>query len=258
MEISIVGFCLGLILLVVPVYILQVYKVKFLAKILRALVKMVICLGLTGLCLYFVFKWNQLWINVLWVILMILAGSFMTTMKAKVNIAKYFLPITIGVLVSVLIVGMYFLLAVIGLKQSFDTRYFVPVFGLLIGGIVETNGLALRTYNMGLKYHGKMYYYLLGNGATRHEALRYFEKRALEKVSAPCISRMALMVMGFSPVVMWSMLMAGSGVLTAVAFQVLILIATFCASVVSMIVSIRVASKLSVDKYGKLKEKSEE
>jgi putative ABC transport system permease protein len=123
---------------------------------------------------------------------------------------------------------------------------------------VETNGLALRTYNMGLKYHGKMYYYLLGNGATRHEALRYFEKRALEKVSAPCISRMALMVMGFSPIVMWSMLMAGSGVLTALAFQVLILISTFCASVMSMIVSIRVASKLSVDKYGKLKEQSEE
>lgn len=253
MEISIIGFCLGLLLLIVPLYILQVYKVNFFFKILRGVLKMLITLGLTGVCLYFVFKWNQVWVSVIWILLMALAGSFLTTIKAKLNLVKHIFPIGLGVLSSVLIVGIYFLLTVIGTKNALDTRYLVPIFGLLIGGVVETNAQALRTYYMGLKNHGKLYYYLMGNGATQHEAMKYFEKRALEKVSIPCISRMAWMMIGYMPIVMWSMLVSGSDVLTAVAFQILILVAIFCASVVSIVVALRVASKLSVDKYGKLK-----
>ncbi len=253
MEISILGFCLGLLLLIVPLYILQVYKVKFLYKILRGFIKMLVTLGLTGVCLYFVFKWDIIWVNIAWILLMMLAGTLLTTMKAKLNVIRHLLPIGLGVFSSVLVVGLYFLLVMIGTEHSFDTRYLVPVFGLLIGGVVATNSQALRTYYMGMKNHGKLYYYLIGNGATRHEALRFFEKRALEKVSIPCISKMALMMVGYMPLVMWSMLVAGCDVLSAVGFQIVILIAVFCASVISMVVTLRVASKLSIDKYGKLK-----
>ena len=56
MEISIIGFCLGLLLLIVPLYILQVYKVNFFFKILRGVLKMLITLGLTGVCLYFLLE----------------------------------------------------------------------------------------------------------------------------------------------------------------------------------------------------------
>ena len=245
MNISIVGFCLGLLLLIIPIYILQLYKVNFLYRILRATLKMLIFLGLTGVCLYFVFQWNNIWVNVLWILLMMVAGTIVTTMK-------------VGVFSSALIVGVYFLLISFGMKNAIDTRYLVPIFGLLIGGIVETNAQSLRTYYMGLKYHGKLYYYLLGNGATQREALRYFEKRALEQVSIPCISKMALIMMGYTPMVMWSMLIGGSDVLTAVGLQIMVLIAVFCASVISIVVTLRVASKLSIDKYGKLKANNQE
>ena len=163
MNISIVGFCLGLLLLIIPIYILQLYKVNFLYKILRATLKMLIFLGLTGVCLYFVFQWNNIWVNVLWILLMMVAGTIVTTMKAKLNIARHLLPVGVGVFSSALIVGIYFLLISFGMKNAIDTRYLVPIFGLLIGGIVETNAQSLRTYYMGLKYHGKLYYYLLGN-----------------------------------------------------------------------------------------------
>lgn len=253
MEITIIGFCLGFLLLIIPLYILHVYKVNFLYKILRGVIKLIVSLGLTGACLYFVFKWNNIWVNVVWILLMILAGALITAVRAKLNIVKHLLPIGLGVLTSVLVVGIYFLLTIVGTKHSIDTRYLIPVFGLLIGGVVATNAQALRTYYMGLKYHGRLYYYLIGNGATQREALRYFEKRALEKTSIPCISKMALMMVGYIPMVMWSMLMVGSDVLTAVFFQIVILIAVFSASVLSIVVILRVASKLSIDKYGKLK-----
>ena len=189
---------------------------------------------------------------------MMVAGTIVTTMKAKLNIARHLLPVGVGVLSSALIVGVYFLLISFGMKNAIDTRYLVPFFGVLIVGIVETNAQSLRTYYMGLKYHGKLYYYLLGNGATQREALRCFEKRALEQVSIPCISKMALIMMGYTPMVMWSMLIGGSDVLTAVGLQIMVLIAVFCASVISIVVTLLVASKLSIDKYGKLKANNQE
>ncbi|MBQ1758840.1 MAG: ABC transporter permease, partial [Prevotella sp.] len=105
MNISIVGFCLGLLLLIIPIYILQLYKVNFLYKILRATLKMLIFLGLTGVCLYFVFQWKNIWVNVLWILLMMVAGTIVTTMKAKLNIARHLLPVGVVVFSSALIVG---------------------------------------------------------------------------------------------------------------------------------------------------------
>ena len=69
---------------------------------------------------------------------------------------------------------------------------------------------------------------------------------------------MALIMMGYTPMVMWSMLIGGSDVLTAVGLQIMVLIAVFCASVISIVVTLRVASKLSIDKYGKLKANNQE
>ena len=40
MEITIIGFCLGFLLLLIPIYILHVYKVNFLYKILRGVIKL--------------------------------------------------------------------------------------------------------------------------------------------------------------------------------------------------------------------------
>lgn len=248
------GCIIGLLMAIVPIYLLEVNGVKFLFKILRALVKMLVFLGITGLCLYFVFKWNVVYANVLFVLLMMAFGSLMIVVKSRLGVGRYLLPTFAGVFLATVIVGICLILAVKGFDNVLDANMLIPVSALLIWAIMETNAPALRTYYMGLRHHGQLYEYLLGNGATHRQAVRYFIKRAFECVSIPYIRRMALVVIGFSPIIVWSLLLFGVDVWTAIVFQAIVFIGTFCASVLSLYVSLLVAGKFSFDKYGNFKD----
>ena len=64
---------------------------------------------------------------------------------------------------------------------------------------------------------------------------------------------MAVQMVGLTPVLMWGMLLCGYSVVAAVEYQILFLAASFCASVVSMVVTLLIARKYSFDQYNKLK-----
>ena len=108
---------------------------------------------------------------------------------------------------------------------------------------------------MGLRHHNHLYYYLIGNGASVGEALRYLQKRAIEKSMQPGIRTMATTAAGVSPVVMWTMLMGGRTPLEAAAWQVLITAAVFAAAVAAVWIALEVARKYVVDGYAMLKVK---
>lgn len=253
MEISILGCFVGLMMAIVPIYLLEMNGVKFLFKILRSLLRMAIFLAITGFFLYFVFKWNNVYINVLFVLLMMFFGSLMTVMKSRLGLSRYLLPVFVGVFIATVLIGLCLIFAINGFDIPMDANMMIPVFALLIWAIMETNALALRTYCMGLRHHGQLYEYLLGNGATHRQAVQYFVKRAFERVSIPYIRRMALVVIGSSPIVVWCLLLYRVDVWTAIIFQALVFIGTFCASLISLYISLLVADKFSFDKYGNFK-----
>ena len=106
---------------------------------------------------------------------------------------------------------------------------------------------------MGLRHHNHLYYYLLGNGATRSEALNYLMKRAIEKSLVPGMRQMSGLVVGCSPVLMWTMIMCGVPVPDAAFFQVLIVLAVFAATVLSVVVAVWTARRYVVDGYARIK-----
>ncbi|SFG16864.1 ABC transporter permease [Prevotella sp. KH2C16] len=250
---TIFRFILGLALIVLPLYILYAFQVKILRKVLVGAGKMAAYLLLTGLCLYFVMEWNSLFLNLLCFLLMTLAASGMTVRRARLLGGKYVVPVAVGVIVSVLVIGLYFLFFVMGLQNPFDARYFVPVLGIMTGGMIETNAKALSTYYAGLEHHNQLYYYLVGNGATHDEAVKHFFRRALERAALPWIHQMGYMVVGVSPVILWVMLFMGSSVLEALAYQMLIMILMFAASLSSLLITLYAARKYSFDEYDNLK-----
>lgn len=250
MEISVLGCIMGLIFAIIPIVIIEMNGAKFLFKTLRAMFKMVAFLGIMGLCLYFVFKWNLAYVNVLCVLLMMVFGSLMIALRSRMGLSRYLLPVFVGVFTATILVGICLVFAINGIANVLDVHILVPVFAILIWAMVETNAVALRTYCMGLRHHGQLYEYLLGNGATHRQAVQYFMKRAFERVSTPFIKRMAWVVTGFSPILLWCVLLNGIDVWTAILFQILILVATFCASVLSLYITLLVANKFSFDKYG--------
>ena len=168
------------------------------------------------------------------------------------------IPITVGFLCSVVLVGIYFIGIVLQLDNIFSAQYFIPIFGILMGNMLSSNVIALNTYYSGLKREQQLYRYLLGNGATRQEAQAPFIRQAIIKSFSPLIANIAVMGLVALPGTMIGQILGGSSPNVAIKYQMMIMVITFTASMLSLMITISLASRRSFDAYGKLLEVTKE
>ena len=246
-DISYYNLFVGLLLLAIPFFYLWKFKTGLLKPAVIGTLRMIIQLFFIGIYLKYLFLWNNPWINFLWVIVMI----FVAGQTALV-------PITVGFLCSVILVGLYFIGIVLQLDNIFSAQYFIPIFGILMGNMLSSNVIALNTYYSGLKREQQLYRYLLGNGATRQEAQAPFIKQAIIKSFSPLIANIAVMGLVALPGTMIGQILGGSSPNVAIKYQMMIMVITFTASMLSLMITISLASRRSFDAYGKLLEVSKE
>ena len=131
-------------------------------------------------------------------------------------------------------------------------QYFIPIFGILMGNMLSSNVVALNAYYSGLKREQQLYRYLLGNGATRAEAQAPFIKQAIIKSFSPLIANIAVMGLVALPGTMIGQILGGSSPNVAIKYQMMIMVITFTASMLSLMITISLASRKSFDANGKL------
>lgn len=254
MELSLLGIILGLVLFLVPIYFFQAYGLRLLGKAMASFVFMLAKIAVLGVALYFLFLLNSVVANVLFAIAIVAVSALAVSLQAHLSLRHHFVPLLAGMAVAVLTIGGWLLFGVMGGINALASSRLVPVVGLLCGGVLEIEGKAVTYYYMGLRNHSAMYYYMLGNGATRPQALFYFRKRAMERTASHFIRLVSASVFASVPFVLWTLLLGGVGVITAVAMQVVVIGAMFSASMVSVSVALAVASRYSMDGYGRLKD----
>ena len=201
---------------------------------------MIVQLFFIGIYLKYLFLWNNPWINFLWVIIMIFVAAQTALARTQLKRKILFIPISIGFLFSVVCIGMYFIAYVIRLENVFSAQYFIPIFGILMGNMLSSNVVALNAYYSGLKREQQLYRYLLGNGATRAEA------------QAPLIANIAVLGLVALPCTMIGQFLGGSSPNVAIKYQMMIMVITFTASMLSLMITISLASRKSFDANGKL------
>ena len=246
MEMTVLAFVLGLMLLAVPATLLYIYKVRLERLLLMSVVRMLAAMLLTGAFLYFAFRWDSAWINLLFFVLMVvLAAAASTRRLVGLPFRRHFVPVLAGMSAAVVAVGGWLLLVAAAANDwqvnVVEARWLLPVAGLLAGSLIGLNSRALAAFHKGFEHHSALYYYLLGNGATHREAVAYLMRRALQQAALPVMGQMAALVAGQAPMVVWAMLLSGVGVWTAVAWQVLLLVAVLAASMLSVTVALLVA-----------------
>lgn len=252
MNITIVSFLLGILLLALPLYLLHVLQVPMIGKVLRAFGRAAVMLVALGACLYLVFHWNHWAVNMLVVFLMAAVGMWLVVRHARLG-TQMLVPIGAGLLVALIFIGAWLLLLALGVRRPLEAQYLLPVAGFLVGSMTQTLSYALSVYYRSLIHHDELYYYIIGNGASQAEALSWYVRRSLQATVLPHVKQMSAFVLTMSPLVVWAMLLSGSSVVEAVAVQLLVLVAGFTASVVALVVALFVARRYSFDGYGRLK-----
>ncbi|MFA6834327.1 MAG: ABC transporter permease, partial [Bacteroidaceae bacterium] len=114
--------------------------------------------------------------------------------------------------------------------------------------------IALNTFYSGLQREQQLYSYLLGNGATRSEAQAPFISEAMVKAFSPLIANMSVLGLVALPGTMIGQILGGSSPDVAIKYQMMITVICFSASMLSLIITIRLASRKSFDAYGRLQE----
>ena len=240
MDISYINMVLGVFLLALPLYVFYRFQTPLIRSSAIAAVRMVVQMALIGVYLQYLFLWNNPWINILWVVAMVAVASFTALRRTHLQWRTALLPTAAGFFASSMVVGLYFLFVVLRLHNP-------------LGNMLSVAVIALTNYYDSLQREHQLYYYLLGNGATHLEAITPFLRQALEKAFAPCIANMAVMGIVSLPGTMTGQILGGSAPGIAIKYQIMIIIITFSASMVSLAITLYLADRRSFDINGRIR-----
>ena len=209
-DISYLSLGIGLLLLLIPLFYIWKFKTGLLRATVIGTARMIVQLFFIGIYLNYLFLWDNPWINFLWVIVMIFVASQTALARTQLKRKILLLPISAGFLCSVVCVGLYFIGIVLRVENVFSARYFIPIFGILMGNMLSSNVIALNTYY-----------------------------------------RSVMGLVAF-PGTMIGQILGGSSPNVAIKYQMMIMVITFTASMLSLMITISLASRKSFDAYGKL------
>ena len=202
----------------------------------------------------YLFEWDNPVINSVWVFIMVYIASETALTRTRVKRSVLMMPLVIGFVVAGVLIGLYFLGIVLKLDNVFSAQYFIPIMGILLGNMLTVNVIAVGTFYSTLQREQNLYYFLLGNGASRSEALKPFVRQAIVKSFSPTIANMAVMGLVSLPGTMIGQILGGSSPHVAIKYQIMIVVITMSASMLSLMIAIQLSSKRAFDGYGRMKQ----
>jgi putative ABC transport system permease protein len=243
----------GYLLMIIPLLIFRYYKTGLVKPTLWSLFRMTVQLLLVGLYLEYIFKWDNPYINLLWVVIMTIVASYTVVKRTGLKMRIFFWPSLLATFLSIVLIDYYFLGYIIGLKNIFTARYFIPITGMLLGNSLKNVIIALDSYFKRIYDESVSYRWQLADGATRQEALLPFISFALKRAFNPLIATTAIMGLISLPGMMTGQILGGSDPMIAVKYQIMILVVIFASTSLNVWLTIVFTNKIAFDKWGNLK-----
>ena len=179
---------LALLLLILPFGALYILDRPSIRPLAIALAKGLVQLLIFSLIVWGVYKVNNTWITIVWFLVMTFWAGWMTVNKCKLSVKDYLLPASAGLFVGVLAVGLWLLVVVLPI-DSITARWFVPVMAVLTGHSAVMLVRGLSTFVSLITHNRAQYDFLIGNGASKWQALIPFMRSSLLQPVCVGISR---------------------------------------------------------------------
>lgn len=243
-----------LIILIIPVLIFNYqFNMKLNRKVIYAVTRMTIQLMLIGLFLQYLFDLNKPFFNITYVLFMMTVASYSMLKTTNLPIKHFGLAIWLSVLLPHLLVLFFFNFFIVSLDNVFEARYLVPIGGMLLGNSLSGNILAINTFYKQLKTEEKKYYYTLALSANKNEALIPYFTYALKSSISPTLASMETIGLVALPGMMTGQILGGSIPITAIKYQIAIMVAIFVTRYFTAILAIKLTSQKAFDDYDRLR-----
>ncbi|MCF8018370.1 MAG: ABC transporter permease [Vallitaleaceae bacterium] len=243
-----------LFFLVLPVFLFNIhYAIKMNGQIAFAIFRMILQLSLIGLVLQWLFDMNTPWINVIYIIFMMTIASYSMLKTTKLSIKTFGFHIWLAVFIPHFLVLLFFNYFIVDLTDVFDAQYLIPIGGMLLGNSLSGNILAINTFYKQIKDGEKTYYYNLSLSASRSEALKPYFVHALKSSISPTIASIETIGLVSLPGMMTGQILGGSIPITAIKYQIAIMIAIFSTRYLTAVLAIYLTRSRAFDDYDRLK-----
>lgn len=237
MNIIIVRVILALLLLVIPVAAFHQIDRRLERAVLTTTARMLLAIVVLTALLLLVCQHDAWWLRTIWLLLASASATACYCRKTWLIV-----PIYIGVLPTTMAIGGL-TLVVMGLPQANSWLWTLVTLLLQAAALpIARRGLCAYAYNR--KAHATMHDYLLGNGATRREALRPFVARAMKRGLAPLWTKMQRAAWIFLPLMLGGMMVAGMAPLAAAVAWVALVMGMMASGVLTLLLAIVVYERM--------------
>lgn len=240
-------------LLIIPLAVLLWMRVRLIGQMLIGGIRMTVQLLLVGFYLQVVFNLDNPWLNVAWVLVMLLVADISIIRGAQMRLRKLALPIFLALLIGISIPLLYFLGVILHLPNLLDARFVIPIGGMILGNCLRANIIGIRRFYQSIRDGEKAFCQQLADGATLHEATKPYLRHTIEEALAPTLATMATIGLVSLPGMMTGVILGGSDPRVAVMYQIAIMIAIFTGTNITVFLGILLSRKTAFDAFGMLK-----
>ncbi|MDO5041306.1 MAG: iron export ABC transporter permease subunit FetB [Peptoniphilus sp.] len=151
--------------------------------------------------------------------------------------------IAIALFVGTVFTIFFFLLIVVRIKPWYDARYFVPIAGMLVGNAMTGISLGVNNLLEGMHANKAKIESSLMLGATPRDAAKEIVDNAFDSAILPTINSMMGMGIVFLPGMMTGQILSGISPITAIEYQIAIMLGIAGAVSLSTIIFVSYGSK---------------
>ncbi len=253
-DISIFSLGLVFLLLTLPILISTIFGLRLIKPLFNSVARMSIQLILIGVFLKYLFLWNNAFINILWLTIMITVAVYSAIKGSSVKISKIFLPGFVSFSIATFSVVFYLNVFIIPLTNVFDARYLIVLGGMLLGNSLRGNIVGITTFYKTLKKDTKQYSYVLSLGASHYEALLPYLQDSVHLSLKPTLASMATMGIVTLPGMMTGVILGGASPEVAIKYQIMIMIAIVVSTITSVVLTILMTMRVCFNRCGSLRQ----
>ncbi|NLF31501.1 MAG: ABC transporter permease [Planctomycetes bacterium] len=240
----------GYLLLILPAAILLHQRVPMLRDTGIAIARMTVQLLFVGFYLQVLFRRNDPWLNLAWLLVMVGVADGSILRGCRLNVRRFAGPVFLALLVGTAVPVGVFVGPILRRPVLLDAQYVIPLAGMVLGNCLRADIIGLKTFYEAIARSEKAYHQSLAQGARLSEALHPYFRDALQAALLPTVASMATIGLVALPGMMTGVILAGADPMTAIKYQIAIMIAIFSGTAVTVFTAVWLTIRRSFNAYG--------
>ncbi len=252
-DLSIIQVALAYVFVLIVLAIVRIRGIKREKEIVLSSLRMTFQLVLVGFLLVYVFDHPNPFITIGIITTMEAFAIYTIIKKFKTLMSKSLkLVIVFSMAAGTLLCLIYFLLVVIRISPWYEPRYFITIAGMIIGNSMTGVSLGAKSLIEGMTTQKKLVEEALNLGATPQTASKKIINDSFDSAILPTINSMVGMGIVFLPGMMTGQILSGTSPLTAIAYQIAIMLGILGAVALTVIIMLQMGYRTFFNKQEQL------